>query len=80
MQTNTNIPRHTPIIEHEIISPVPIKTYEENNCYSGSCLSGFRPFDNGQYHSPIIFSGKPFLGYYSPVHQFELYKDNTDML
>eukprot|EP00826_Nyctotherus_ovalis_P051582 TRINITY_DN6451_c0_g4_i2.p1 TRINITY_DN6451_c0_g4~~TRINITY_DN6451_c0_g4_i2.p1 ORF type:complete len:220 (+),score=35.17 TRINITY_DN6451_c0_g4_i2:247-906(+) len=87
MQASTNLTRPTPNSENEIISPVPVKQCEDSvleaaggNCYSGSHFSSFRPFEPGNYHSPLPFSGSCFVSYYNSMCQQETYKDYTDLM
>ena len=49
---------------HDIVSPIPVRLNEVINYYSGVCMSGFRPYENGVYYSPMPFSGSVYKGNY----------------
>ena len=59
-QPDTHMARQNRNLEHDIISPIPIRYNDDNNYYGGVCLSGYRPYDSAIYYSPMPFSGNLF--------------------
>lgn len=59
--------------------PVVTQVHDEENDI-GVCLSGFKPYENGFYHSPLQLSGSLFKCDYDSIWHIDDNKSSNDVM